>query len=149
MATYGGETPWIGYGLTLTVEAPTGTSSSVPVNEGDIFKIGGTAADGSGYKIVAAANADIGAGSSGTAVADSIWVQAMQSMQEVGPMTVAVIGPFQRVTRLPYVSGSAPTLGQSVKPSAANVRKVAGVAFTGQNIVLRVDTAALLVDVLH
>lgn len=149
MANYGGELPFIGYGLTLTVEAPTGTDSTTPVVQGDIFKIGGSAADGSGYKVVAAANADIGIGSTGTAVGDSIWVMALHGISEVAPLGVCVLAPFQRVTKLPYVSGAAPTVGQSVKPSATNVRKVAGVTFNGSNIVLKVDTAALMVEVLH
>lgn len=140
MAGYGGETPLIGFGLTLTLEAPTGTNATTPVEQGDIFKIGGTAADGTGYKAVAAANADT--------PATAIWVMALHRMTEVQQMGVFVLGNFQSVRRLNYVSGSAPTLGQSVKPSAGNVRKVAGVAFDGSNMVLKVDTAALQVEVL-
>lgn len=148
MAGYGGETPLIGFGLRLTVEAPTGTSASVPVEQGDIFKIGGTAVDGSGYKAVAATNADISGGASGTATADSIFVMALHRMTEVQQMGVVVLGPYQQVRRLNYVSGAAPTLGQSVVPSASNVRKVAGVTFNGSNRVMKVDTSDLTVEVL-
>lgn len=148
MAGYGGELPLTRYGLELTVEAPTGTTATVPVEQGDIFKIGGTASDGSGYKVVAAAAADIPAGASGVAVADSIHVMALHRMTEVAQMGVFVLAPYASVRRLNYVSGAAPTLGQSVVPSATNVRKVAGVAFNGANMVLKVDTAALQVEVL-
>ena len=140
MAGYGGETPLIGFGLRLTVEAPTGTDATTPVEQGDIFKIGGTASDGSGYKAVAAANADT--------PATAIWLMALHRMTEVGPMGVVVLGPYQQVRRLNYVSGAAPTLNQSAKPSATNVRKIAGVAFDGSNMVLKVDTAALQAEVL-
>lgn len=148
MAGYGGETPLIGFGLRLTVEAPTGTSTSVPVEQGDIFKIGGTASDGSGYKVVAAAAANVSAGASGTAVADAIWVMALHRMTEVAQMGVFVLGPFQSIRRLNYVSGAAPTLGQSAVISGTNPRKVAGASFNGSNIVLKVDTTALQVEVL-
>lgn len=140
MAGYGGELPLIRYGLELTVEAPTGTSATVPVEQGDIFKIGGTASDGSGYKAVAAANTDT--------PATAVWIMALHRITEVQQMGVLVLGQYETVVRLNYVSGAAPTLGQSVKPSATNVRKVAGVAFDGSNMVLKVDTAALQVEVL-
>jgi hypothetical protein len=140
MAGYGGELPLIRYGLELTVEAPTGTTTAVPVEQGDVFKIGGTASDGSGYKAVAATAADTSA--------DSVWVMALHRMTEVQQMGVLVLGKYGTVVRLNYVSGAAPTLGQSVIPSATNVRKVAGTAFDGSNMVLKVDTAALQVEVL-
>jgi hypothetical protein len=137
---YGGETPLVKYGLTLTVEAPTGTNSTTPVNEGDVFKIGGTAVDGSGYKAVAATNAD--------RQGNAVLVMALHRMLEVQQMGVLVLGKYRGTVRLNYVSGAAPTLGQSVVPSATNVRKVAGVAFDGSNIVLAVNTADLTVEVL-
>lgn len=140
MAGYGGETPLIGFGLRLTVEAPTGTDATTPVEQGDIFKIGGTAADGSGYKAVAAASTDT--------EATAVLLMALHRMTEVGPMGVVVLGKYQQVRRLNYVSGAAPALNQQVAPSATNVRKVAGAAFAGANMVLKVDTAALTVEVL-
>lgn len=140
MAGYGGETPLIGFGLRLTVEAPTGTDATTPVAQGDLFKIGGTAADGSGYKAAALA-----AGNDSTS---SVVLMALHAMTEVGPMGVVVLDKWQQVRRLNYVSGAAPTLGQSIEASATNVRKVVGKAYDGDGIVLKVDTAGLQVEVL-
>lgn len=140
MAGYGGETPLIGFGLRLTVEAPTGTDSTTPVAQGDLFKLGGTAADGSGYKAAALA--------SGNDSTSSVVVMALHAMTEVGPMGVFVLGNWHAVRRLNYVSGAAPTIGQSIEASGTNVRKVAGKAFDGDGYVTKVDTAGLQVEVL-
>lgn len=140
MAGYGGETPLIEYGLTLTVEAPTGTNATTPVEQGDLFKLSGTAADGSGYKAAA-----LSAGNDSTS---SVVVMALHRMTEVGPMGVYVLGGWQAVRRLNYVSGSAPTIGQSIEASAGNVRKIAGKAYDGDGYVLKVDTANLQAEVL-
>jgi hypothetical protein len=140
MAGYGGETPLIGFGLRLTVEAPTGTNATTPVEQGDLFKISGTASDSSGYKAAA-----LVAGDDAT---NSVVIMALHRMTDVNQMGVIVLGPWQQVRRLNYVSGSAPTLGQSVEASAANVRKVAGKAFDKDGFVLKVDTSALQVEVL-
>lgn len=140
MAGYGGETPLIGFGLRLTVEAPTGTNATTPVEQGDIFKISGTAADSSGYKAAA-----LTAGDDAT---NSVVIMALHRMTDVGPMGVVVLGPWQQVRRLNYVSGSAPTLGQSIEAAAGNVRKIAGKAFDKDGFVLKVDTSALQAEVL-
>jgi hypothetical protein len=140
MAGYGGETPLIGFGLRLTVESPTGTDATTPVAQGDLFKLGGTAADGTGYKAVA-----LVAGNDSTS---SVILMALHPMTSVGPMGVYVLGPWQSVRRLNYVSGAAPTLGQSIEASATNVRKVVGKAYDGDGYVLKVATADLQVEVL-
>lgn len=140
MAGYGGETPLIGFGMTLTVEAPTGTSATIPVEQGDLFKLGGTAGDGTGYKAAA-----LVAGNDATS---SVVLMALHRMTEVAQMGVYVVGRWQSVRRLNYVSGAAPTLGQSIEASATNVRKVVGKAFDTDGYVLKVDTTALQVEVL-
>lgn len=140
MAGYGGETPLIDGGFRLTLESPTGTTSSIPVEQGDLFKIGGTAADGTGYKAAA-----LVAGNDATS---SVVVMALHRMTEVGPMGVIVLGGYQGIVRFNYVSGAAPTLGQSIEASATNVRKVVGKAWDGDGMVLKVNTAELTVEVL-
>jgi hypothetical protein len=140
MAGYGGETPLIGFGLRLTVESPTGTDATTPVAQGDLFKLGGTAADGSGYKAAALVG--------GNDSTSSVVIMALHNMTEVGPMGVVVLGPWQQVRRFNYVSGAAPTLGQSIEASGTNVRKIAGKAYDGDGIVLKVDTSALTAEVL-
>jgi hypothetical protein len=138
MVAYGGESP-MDFGLRFTVEAPTGTSTSAPVNAGDLFKISGTAADGSGYKAAALADND--------APDTSIIVQAIHRMTSVGPLGVLVLGRYQQVRRLPYTAGNVPTLGQSIEANGTT-RTVNGKTFDGTSIVLAVDTNALLVEVL-
>lgn len=143
MAGYGGETPLIGFGLRLTVEAPAGTSATVPVEQGDIFKISGTASDSSGYKAAACTAAD--------SAANSILIMALHRMTDINQMGVIVLGPWQQVRRISYVSGAAPTLGQSIEAAAGagNLRKIAGKAFViGNGFVLKVDTASLQAEVL-
>lgn len=141
MAGYGGETPLVKYGLSYTFESPTGTTTAAPVEQGDLFKVSGTASDGSGYKLAA-----LTAGDDPTEV---VMVMALHRMTEVGTMGGQLIGNWHQVRRLNYVSGSAPTLGQSIEAAAGNVRKVAGKAFAiGSGIVLKVNTADLTVEVL-
>lgn len=140
MAGYGGETPSITTSFSLTVEAPTGTDSTTPVNEGDLFKLGGTAADGTGYKAVALA--------SGNDSTSSVVVMAIHRIAEVGPMGVILLGPWHQVRRFNYVSGAAPTLGQSIEASGTNVRKIAGKAYDGDGYVLKVNTSDLTAEVL-
>lgn len=140
MAGYGGETPLIDFGLRLTLESPTGTTTAAPVESGDLFKISGTAADGSGYKAAAL--------TAGDDPGEVVIVQALHRMTSVGPMGVSVLGHFQQVRRVNYVSGAAPTLGQSIEASATNVRKVAGITYDGSSMVLLIDTNALQCEVL-
>lgn len=132
------ESPEI-YGFRLTVEAPTGTTEASPVLPGSIWKLSGTDADGGGYKIAAAVDNDT--------TSSVVLVQAMERAVGVNPMTVLVLGPFHKVVRLPYLSGSAPTLGQSVQVSAT-VSKVDGKSYDGSSYVLYVDTANEEVEVL-
>lgn len=140
MAGYGGETPLIGFGLRMTVEAPTGTDATTPVEQGDLFKLGGTASDGSGYKAVALA-----AGNDSTS---SVVIMALHRMTEVNQMGVIVFGKWQQIRRVNYVSGAAPTLGQSIEASTTNPRKAVGKAYDGDGYVLKVDTTALTAEVL-
>lgn len=141
MAGYGGETPLVEYGLTMTVEAPTGTDSTTPVNQGDLFKLSGTAADGSGYKVAAAAADDD--------PQNCILVMALHRMTSVGPMGVLVLGGYAGTTKFNYYTGAAPTIGQSIAVTASNVRKVKGIAWAaGKGYVTAVDTTNLMVEVL-
>jgi hypothetical protein len=140
MAGYGGETPQVKYGLSITVESPDGTSATVPVEQGDLFKLGGTASDGSGYKAVALV--------SGNDATSSVVIMALHRITEVGTMGVQVIGRYSQIRRLNYVSGSAPTLGQSVEASGSNVRKIVGKAFDGDGFVCAVNTSDLTAEVL-
>jgi len=140
MADYGGDTPLIGFGLRMTVEAPTGTNATTPVEQGDLFKLGGTAADGSGYKAAALVG--------GNDATSSVVIMALHRMTEVAQMGVVVLGPWQQIKRLNYVSGAAPTLGQSIEASGTNVRKIAGKAYDGDGFVLKVNTADLTAEVL-
>jgi len=140
MAGYGGETPLTEFGLRLTVEAPTGTDATTPVAQGDVFKLGGTAADSSGYKAAAC--------SDGNDATSSVLVMALHRMTEVGPMGVVVLGRWAQVRRVSYYTGAAPTLGQSIESSGSDVRKIKGKSFDGDGYVLKVDTSALQVEVL-
>ena len=139
---YGGELSDVKYGLELSVEVPTGTSATAPVNMGDLFKIGGTAADGSHYKAVPLAGAND--------LLTSIVIRAKHSVNrdDQPDLGVKVLGHYSKVLRLPYVTGAAPTLGQSIAASGTNVRRVAGKAFDGTSYVLKVDTVNLIVEVL-
>lgn len=140
MSGYGGETPLVKYGLSYTFESPDGTTAAVPVAQGDLFKIGGTASDGTGYKLVALVD--------GNDFTSSVIVMALHAIAEVGTMGAQILGNWHQIRRLNYVTGVAPTLGQSVEASGVNVRKVKGKAFDGDGIVLKVNTADLTVEVL-
>jgi hypothetical protein len=133
-----GESPEI-YALRLTVEAPDGTTPAAPVEIGSIYKLGGTDADGGGYKLVAAVDNDD--------VNSAVLVRAEQRAIGVDPMTVVVLGHWNKVLRLAYLTGSAPSLGQSVQISST-VTKVDGKAFDESSFVLHVDTALEEVEVL-
>lgn len=141
MAGYGGQFPLVKYGITLTVEAPTGTDSTTPVEEGDVFKLGGTASDGTGYKAAACVD--------GNDATSSILVQALHRMTSVNQMGVLVLsGKWSGVTRVKYHTGAAPTIGQSIESSGVDVREIKGKSFDGDGYVLKVDTTNLEVEVL-
>lgn len=139
--TYGGETPLVEYGLTMTVESPTGTTTAAPVSEGEIYIISGTAADGSGYKIAAGVN--------GNDFTSNVLVQAIHRMTTVGPMGVIVLGNWHQIRRIAYTTGAAPTLGQSIEISGVTVTKIKGKAFDGDGMVMLIDTGSLEVEVLN
>jgi len=140
---FGGETPlvpWAGP-MTLTVEAPTGTTEAAPVVAGQLYKISGTAADGSGYKIAACAENDD--------TLNCVLVMAMHRMTTVREMGVVLITPYRQVRRLPYRSGAAPTLGQSIATAPTDLGKIKGISYAAhKGIVLAVNTADLDADVL-
>lgn len=141
MAGYGGETPLIDFALSMTVEGPTGTNAATPVEQGDLFKLGGTAYDGTGYKAAALA--------AGDDATSSVVLMALHRATEVGTMGVMVVGGYRGVVRFNYVTGAAPTIGQSIEASAVDTRKVAGKAFArGDGYVLSINTANLTVEVL-
>ena len=140
MAGYGGTTPLIDNSLTLTVEAPDGTNATTPVEQGDLFKLGGTAADSTGYKAVALV--------AGNDASSSVVLMALHRATEVGPIGVLVVGRYRRVEQFTYLTGAAPTLGQSIEAAPVNTRRVAGKAFDGDGYVLAVNTANLTVEVL-
>jgi hypothetical protein len=121
-------------GLRLTVEAPDATTILVPVEAGTILKLGSTAADGSGYKAVAAVDNDT--------PASVVLVMALHRITSVGPLGVMVLGRYSQVRRLPYLTGEKPSVGGSVQVSAT-VSKVGAKGFTdGCGYVLYVDETA-------
>jgi hypothetical protein len=145
---YGGADSSEEYGIRLTVEAPDGTSGPIGdiqpantalVSPGTLWKLGGTDADGGGYKLVATQANDT--------LATCVMCVAVDRAVGVYPMTVQVLGNWAQIRRLPYVHGAAPSVGQSVKISATP-GKVAGVAFDGTSYVLFDDTVNDEVEVL-
>lgn len=141
MAGYGGQFPLVKYGVTLTVEAPDGTTTAAPVEQGDVFKLGGTASDGTGYKVVAC--------SDGNDATSSVLVMALHRITSVNDLGVLILsGKWAGVDRVRYHTGAAPTLGQSIEASGVNVREIKGKSFDGDGYVLKVDTSALEVEVL-
>ena len=140
----GGETPIIKYGTELSVEGPAGVTSAAPVLAGDIFKLGGTGADGTGYKVVDCADGDDSA--------DSVLVMALHKLTDLTvPLGVKVLGAYGicQVRRLRYHTGVVPTIGQSIEISGNNVRKIEGLSFAaGKGYVLAIDATALEAEVL-
>ena len=139
----GGETPIVKYGLTISAECPAATSSTVPVLEGQLFKLDGTlAADGSGVKLVAA--------TAGDKPSTVILAYALDRSEDpLGVIGVMILtGQATQIRRLKY-TGGAPTVGHSVAISASDVRAVVDLAFArGDGLILSVDTAATEVEVL-
>ena len=145
MPTYGGETPllkWESY----TFEAPAGTTSAAPVEQGELFKVNGTVADADGtrFKVIPCV--------AGDDPGDSIIVMALHRIVEIGPVGCQILAPFSgQVREIPYHTGEVPTVGGSIQIATGNVRKI-GVtkAFTRSdgNVVLRVDTTRLVAEVL-
>ena len=140
----GGETPIIKYGTELSVEGPAGVTAAAPVLSGDIFKLGGAGADGTGYKVVNCADGDDSS--------DSVLVMALHRLTDLNvPLGVKILGAYGlcQVRRLRYVAGVVPTLGQSIEISGADVRRIEGIAFApGKGFVLAIDTSALEAEVL-
>lgn len=140
----GGETPIVKYGLELSVEAPTGTDATTPVLAGQVFKLGGTDSGGGGYKAAA-----LTAGDDGT---NSVLLYALHKVTDLNvPLGVKVITAhgLSQVRRIPYKTGSAPTIGQSIEAATASVRQIVGKAWVpGDGYVLFIDTAALDCEVL-
>jgi hypothetical protein len=139
----GGETPIIKYGTELTLQTPDGISEAAPQAQGDIFKIGGPASDGTQLKAVPAVAGD-------TMDTDYLVMALTRETVPGKPAGYKLLsGGMVQIRRLGYVSGAAPTLGQSVAVSATNVRKVAGIAQAhGCGLVVAVNTGDLEVEVL-
>lgn len=139
----GGETPIIKYGTELSVEGPAGTTSAAPVLAGNIYKLGSTGADGTGYKVVACTAAD--------SSANGVLVMALHRLTDLNvPLGVKVLGAYglTQVRRLRYHTGAAPSIGQSIEASTT-VTEIAGKAWAvGCGYVLAVDTTALEAEVL-
>lgn len=141
-ARYGGETPLIKYGTELTAESPAATSPTVPIEQGDIFKFGGTAADGTAFKLAACA-----AGNDFTS--EGVLLMALHRCEKANyPVGVKLLSrDLHQIRRLRY-DGTAPTLGQSIEIAAGNVRKVTGKSQDGDGRVMAVNTATTEVEVL-
>jgi hypothetical protein len=143
MAAIGGETPILKYGLEISAETPTGTSTTTPVEAGDIFKLTGAAdADGNGYKLVAAATND--------KPSTVILVMALVRSVQVEAIGVKILsGQAVQIRRLYYSTDGTPTVGHSIQVSTANVRQVMDLAFArGDGLILAVDTVGKMVEVL-
>jgi hypothetical protein len=140
----GGETPIVKYGLDLSIEAPTGTDATTPVLPGQIFKLGGTDSGGGGYKA-----AVLTAGDDGT---NAVLVYALHKVTDLSvPLGVKVICAhgLSQVRRLPYKTGSAPSIGQSVEAATVATKQIVGKAWAvGDGYVLFVDTDAEDAEVL-
>jgi hypothetical protein len=140
----GGETPIIKYGTELSVEGPADVTVSHPVLAGDIFKLGGTGADGTGYKVVDCSDGDDSS--------DSVLVMALHNLTDLNvPLGVKILGAYGlcQVRRLRYYTGVPPTIGQSIEISGSDVRRIEGLSFApGKGYVLAIDTTALEAEVL-
>ena len=140
---FGGETGLVqfSHGI-ITVEPTDACSATAPILPGEIFKLaiaGDTAADSSGYKLIPAADEDT--------TADAELVQALIRCVGGDLSVVRLCVPGQ-IRLLPYLTGSAPSIGQSVKISAT-VTKVEGTTWArGKGTVMKVDTATETCEVL-
>lgn len=139
----GGETPITKFGLSISAESPSGTSSSVPVLPGDLFVLHGDA-DGqsNGYKLTAA--------TAGDDTSTHLLAYALERSEAADKVigVLVLTGQATQIRRLRY-NGAAPTVAQSVEIAAGNVRCVTGTGFArGKGLVLAVDTAATEVEVL-
>lgn len=149
VAPFGGELPLLHQDGRLTVEPPDGTSSTSPVLPGQVFALAiaaDTAADSSGYKLVAATAA--------ATPATAILCEALSGSTDVKDEVSALVlsGYAGTVRRLQYKTGGAPTLGQSIAVAAGtgtDLRKIAGKAWArGEGTVVKVDTSTETVEVL-
>ena len=139
MVRYGGQTPSIGTGLRLTVEAPD-SAATVAVLPGDILKFGGTAADGTGYKVTET-EADDSPGTS------AMMCKAETRSSGITPITVVLLNPQAQVTIVAVDTVSPPSVGQSVKIGSTPGRFV-GKAYNGDGYVLSVDASLHEAEVL-
>lgn len=142
-APYGGETPLVNQDGRFTAEAPSGTSSSAPTVKNGVYRLlGGTAADSSAWKMVAAV--------AGDDPLESVLCVALEAVKEAtAPCGVLVLNPYGGFTiRLKY-TGS-PSLGQSVEVSAAgDTTKVVGISWArGKGQITAIDTTNTEVEVM-
>ena len=105
-------------------------------------RVGGVAADGSAYKLVNAVAAD-------TIASTILCMTLHQANESISPVGILVLNPYGGyVVEIPY-TGTAPTVGQSIAVSAADVRKVVGATWgRGLGTIMKVDTARVVVEVL-
>lgn len=134
MATrYGGPLPDTKYGFEITVEPPAAVDAD-PLDQWEVVRISGVAADGSGYKAAAAVAGD-------TSDAVLLGLAKHYCNDSDMPLGLKVLGlGAPTVLRVPTTG--APTLGQSIAVSAADVRKFVGVAFsiTSRSKIMKVLT---------
>ena len=138
----GGETPIIKYGTELTLQTPDSLTEAAPQMQGDLFKIGGPASDGTQLKAVPCA--------AGDDPATVLLVMALTRETVAGkPAGYKLLnGAPEQIRRLRY-NGAAPTLGQSIEIAAGNVRQVTGQAWArGAGTIVAVNTGDVEVEVL-
>lgn len=139
---YGGETPFL---LTpesaVTLQAPGGTSSSAPVEIGDLLKIEATEdQEGTGYRASEAAAGDTPSNS-------FLGVALVRADREDADISVLLLDGAHRITRVRYDT-AAPTLGQSIEVGT-NVRRATGKVFAkGDGLVTKILEASGEVEVL-
>jgi hypothetical protein len=143
MATYGGETPLNGQDGRITAEAPSGATAAAPVKQGGVYRVlGGTAADSSAYKMVAAVAGD-------DPLETVLCVALHAAYSATDPVGVLILNPYGGfIVKLSY-TGS-PTLGQSIEVSAAgDTTKVVGISWArGKGQITAIDTVNTTVEVL-
>jgi hypothetical protein len=142
---YGGTTPHI-YGTDLTVEPPDGTSAEHPLAEGSIWKLGGTAIDGSGYKLSAAEEGD--------SFNECVLGIVSERATTMGPIGFKLLNGIQQVALVPMEApypevGKSVEIGASGKSFRVHLDPVTGLpSYDGITYCVRADVAALLAEVL-
>lgn len=140
-APYGGETPLAYQDGKITAEAPSGTTTAAPVIAGGVYRlIGGSAADSSAYKMVAASDED-------TVLSTILCIALHASFNATDPVGVLILNPYGgNVVKLVYAN--LPTIGQSVKVASV-LTQIDGTTWArGGGTIISIDTANTTVEVL-